>query len=60
MSTIPWIIQIRSWGTITTPSLSDFTQHATQEDTNFENSAQKAIGYAQTSDWTCPFVFEQL
>ena len=43
VSTRPWIIQIRSWGTITTPSLCDFAHHAAKEDTNFENSAEKTM-----------------
>ena len=40
----------RSWGTITTSSLCDFTQYPSQEDTNFENGTQKVIDYEQTSD----------
>jgi hypothetical protein len=50
VSTRRWIIEISSWGTIPTRFLFDFAQHAAQEQTNFENSAEKANIFAQTLD----------
>jgi hypothetical protein len=40
----------KPWGTIPTRFLFDFTQYVAQEQTNFENSAEKANVLAQTLD----------
>ncbi len=37
----------------------DFSEYAGQEDTNFENSVQRANDCAQTSHWICALTFAQ-
>jgi hypothetical protein len=50
VSTRPSMLQLTSWGTITTGTLFDFSKHAAQHGTNLANSAQNADGFAQSSD----------
>ena len=58
--TRPWIIQIWSWGTVTTRYFLDFTQNTSQHCTTLTNSAQNVNGFAQSSYWTCVLVLAQL